>query len=230
LDIGADEISACVPSDRHTRPVRTFATFTADLHALADWLLACRIDTLAMESSGIYWLAISEILEARGIRVFLINAQQIKIPPGRKSDWKDCQWIQRLHLLGLLQPSFRPDAEKALLCAYLRHRAELIQHRAPHILHLQKALHQMNIQLDRVLSDITGTTGMAILRAIVAGERDPVALTQLRNPGCKSSEEKLAKAMEGTWQAPYLCYGRPSRARKARTSRASTHARNWRGW
>jgi len=204
LDIGADEIYACVPSDRDVHPVRVFATFTADLHLLADWLLACGIDTVAMESTGIYWLAIYEILEARGIRVFLVNARQIKIPPGRKSDWKDCQWIQRLHMLGLLHSSFRPDPEMALLRAYLRHRAELIQHRAPHILHLQKALHQMNIQLDRVLSDITGTTGMAILRAIVAGERDPVILAQLRNPACRSSEEKLAKAMEGTWQAPYL--------------------------
>jgi hypothetical protein len=204
LDIGADEIYACVPSDRDPRPVRAFAAFTADLHALADWLEACGIDTVAMESTGIYWLAIYEILEARGIRVFLVNARQIKIPPGRKSDWKDCQWIQRLHMLGLLHASFRPDAEMALLRAYLRHRAELIAHRAPHILHLQKALHQMNIQLDRVLADITGTTGMAILRAIIAGERDPLVLAQLRNPGCKSSEEKLAKAMQGTWQAPYL--------------------------
>jgi transposase len=204
LDIGADEIYACVPSDRDACPIRAFATFTADLHTLADWLIACRIDTVAMESTGIYWLAIYEILEARGIRVFLVNAQQIKIPRGRKSDWKDCQWIQRLHMLGLLHTSFRPDAEMALLRAYLRHRAELIAHRAPHILHLQKALHQMNIQLDRVLADITGTTGMAILRAIVAGEREPLALAQLRNPGCKSSEEKLAKAMQGTWQAPYL--------------------------
>jgi transposase len=204
LDIGADEIYACVPSDRDSRPVRAFATFTGDLHALADWLEVCGIDTVAMESTGIYWLAIYEILEARGIRVFLVNARQIKIPPGRKSDWKDCQWIQRLHMLGLLQASFRPDAEMALLRAYLRHRAELIAHRAPHILHVQKALHQMNIQLDRVLADITGTTGMAILRAIVAGERDPLVLAQLRNPGCKSSEEKLAKAMQGTWQAPYL--------------------------
>lgn len=204
LDIGADQIYACVPSDRDSRPVRAFATFTADLHALADWLEVCEIDTVAMESTGIYWLAIYEILEARGIRVFLVNARQIKIPPGRKSDWKDCQWIQRLHMLGLLQASFRPDAEMALLRAYLRHRAELIAHRAPHILHVQKALHQMNIQLDRVLADITGTTGMAILRAIVAGERDPLVLAQLRNPGCKSSEEKLAKAMQGNWQAPYL--------------------------
>jgi len=204
LDIGADEIYACVPSDRDSRPVRAFATFTADLHALADWLEVCGIDTVAMESTGSYWLAIYEILAAPGIRVFLVNARQIKIPPGRKSDWKDCQWIQRLHMLGLLPASFRPDAEMALLRAYLRHRAALIAHRAPHILHVQKALHQMNIQLDRVLADITGTTGMAILRAIVAGERDRLVLAQLRNPGCKSSEEKLAKAMQGTWQAPYL--------------------------
>jgi transposase len=204
LDIGADQIYACVPSDRDPQPVRAFATFTVDLHNLADWLLACRIDTVAMESTGIYWLAIYEILEARGIQVFLVNPSQVKIPPGQKSDWKDCQWIQRLHMLGILRASFRPDAEMALLRAYLRHRAELIAHRAPHILHMQKALHQMNIQLDRVLSDITGTTGMAILRAIVGGERDGLVLAQLRNPGCKSSEEKLAKAMQGTWQQPYV--------------------------
>ena len=204
LDIGADQIYACVPSDRDPQPVRAFATFTADLHSLADWLVSCRIDTVAMESTGIYWLAIYEILEARGIRVFLVNARQIKIPHGQKSDWKDCQWIQRLHMLGILRASFRPDAEMALLRAYLRHRAELIQHRAPHILHMQKALHQMNIQLDRVLSDITGTTGMAIVRAIVAGEREALVLAQLRNGGCKSSEEKLVKAMQGTWQQPYL--------------------------
>jgi transposase len=125
--------------------VRAFAAFTADLHALADWLITCGIDTVAMESTGIYWLAMYEILEARGIRVFLVNARQITIARGRKSDWKDCQSIQRLHMLGLLQASFRPDAEMALLRAEQRHRAKLIQHRAPHILHLQKALHQMNI-------------------------------------------------------------------------------------
>lgn len=204
LDIGADQIFACVSSDRDKQPVRAFATFTADLHALADWFEQCGIDTVAMESTGIYWLPIYEILEARGMRVFLVNASQIKIPPGRKSDWKDCQWIQRLHTLGLLTASFRPDAEMAVLRSYLRHRAELIEHRAPHILHMQRALHAMNIQLDRVLSDITGTTGMAILRAIVAGERDELRLAQLRNPACKSSEEKLAKAMHGTWRPEYL--------------------------
>lgn len=168
LDIGADEIFAGVPSDRDRQPVRAFATFTVDLHAQADWLEQCGIDTVAMESTGIYWVPIYEILEARGMRVFLVNATQIKIPPGRKSDWKDCQWIQRLHTLGLLEASFRPDAEMAILRSYLRHRAELIEHRAPHILHMQRALHHMNIQLDRVLTDITATTGMAILRAIVA--------------------------------------------------------------
>ncbi len=204
LDIGADEIYACVPPDRDPQAVRAFATFTTDLHALADWLAQCGIDTVAMESTCIYWVPIYEILEARGMQVYLVNAQSLKIPPGRKSDWKDCQWIQRLHLLGLLQASFRPDGEMTVLRTYLRHRAELIQHRAPHILHIQKALHQMNIQLDRVLTDITGVTGMAIIRAIVAGERDAVVLAQLRNPACKSSEEKLAKAMQGTWRAEYL--------------------------
>jgi transposase len=204
LDIGVDEIYVCVPADRDPHPVRAFATFTADLHALADWLEQCGIDTVAMESTGIYWLPIYEILEARGMRMCLVNPQQSKIPRGRKSDWKDCQWLQRLHTFGLLNASFRPDAELAVLRTYLRHRAELIQHRAPHINHIQKALHQMNIQLDRVVTDITGTTGMAIIRAIVAGERDPLTLAQLRNAACRSGEEKFVQALQGTWRAEYL--------------------------
>jgi transposase len=128
----------------------------------------------------------------------LVNPQQSKIPRGRKSDWKDCQWLQRLHTFGLLNASFRPEAELAILRTYLRHRAELIQHRAPHISHIQKALHQMNIQLDRV------TTGRAIIRAIVAGERDPLSLALLRNAACRSPEEKFLQALQGTWRADYL--------------------------
>ncbi len=145
-----------------------------------------------------------EVLEARGLKVYLVNARHIKNVPGRKSDVQDCQWIQKLHTLGLLTASFRPDSEMCALRAYLRHRAQLTQHRAPHISHMQKALHQMNLQLPHVLSDITGATGMAILRAIVAGERDPVKLAQVRNPRCQSSEETIAKALTGEWKAEQL--------------------------
>ena len=145
-----------------------------------------------MLRSGVYWIPVFEILEARGLKVYLVNAWHLKHVPGRKSDVLDCQWIRQLHSLGLLRASFRPDAEMCALRAYLRHRAALIQHRAPHILHMQKALQQMNIQLPLVLSDITGETGQKILRAIVAGERHPLKLVQLRHPGCKSSEDDIA--------------------------------------
>lgn len=204
LDIGAREIWVCVPSQSTEDNVRVFATFTADLHALADWLLACGVNTVAMESTGVYWIPVFEILEARGLQVYLVNSWHLKHVPGRKSDVLDCQWIQQLHSLGLLRGSFRPDAEMCALRAYLRHRAELIQHRAPHILHMQKALQQMNLQLPLVLSDITGETGQKILRAIVAGERDPLKLAQFRHPGCKSSEDEIAKALTGTWRAEHL--------------------------
>jgi transposase len=204
LDIGMAEIWGCVPPDCEGETVRKFGTFTPDLQRLGDWLVACDIDTVAMESTGIYWIPTFEILEARGITVQLVNAQHIKRVPGRKSDYADCQWIQKLHSLGLLSGSFRPDAELCSLRGYLRHRAQLIEHRSPHILHIQKALDQMNIQLTQVLRDIMGGTGMAILRAIVAGERDGVKLAQLRDPQCKSSEETFAKALTGTWKPEHL--------------------------
>lgn len=157
-----------------------------------------------MESTGIYWIPIFEVLEARGMTVHLVNARHVKTVPGRKSDWNDAQWLQQLHSLGLLRGSFRPDAEMRVLRTYLRHRADLIQHRAPHILHMQQALLHMNIQLTQVLSDITGLTGLAIIRAIIAGERDPVTLAQLRNPNCKSSADQIAKALTGTWRVEQI--------------------------
>ncbi|MFN8459273.1 MAG: IS110 family transposase, partial [Anaerolineae bacterium] len=172
IDIGSREIWVAIPPDRARETVRCFGTFTPDLHALADWLVEQQIDTVAMESTGVYWIPLFELLEARGLRVFLVNARHVKHVPGRKSDVLDCQWLQKLHSLGLLSGSFRPDAEMVKLRTYLRHRAELIQHRAPHILHIQKALQQMNLQLHHVLSDITGVTGLHILRAIVAWVRD----------------------------------------------------------
>ena len=204
LDIGAREIYACVPPNQAESNVRRFGTFTPDLHQLAEWLTQNKVNTVAMESTGVYWIPVFELLEARGFKVYLVNARHIKGVPGRKSDVQDCQWIQKLHSLGLLTNSFRPDAEMCALRAYLRHRADLLEHRAVHIQHLQKAFQQMNIQLPQVLSDITGETGMAIVRAIVAGERDGVKLAQLRDPRCKSSEATIAKALTGTWKEEYL--------------------------
>ncbi|MDP9314199.1 MAG: IS110 family transposase [Chloroflexota bacterium] len=153
---------------------------------------------------SVYWIPVFEVLEARGIEVQVVNARHVKMVPGRKSDWNDAQWLQQLHALGLLRGSFRPDSEMRVLRTYLRHRADLLQHRAPHILHMQKALQHMNIQLTQVLTDITGVTGMAIIRAIIAGERNPLTLAQLRNAACKSSEDQIAKALTGTWREEHL--------------------------
>jgi transposase len=204
LDIGSAEIWACVPEDRDAEPVRSFGTFTPDLYALATWLTACRIETVAMESTGVYWIPVYEILEARGFQVHLVNARHLKHVPGRKSDVKDCQWIQYLHTCGLLSRSFRPEAELCALRAYLRHRATLLEHRAAHVQHMQKALQQMNVQLTQVLSDITGATGMAILRAMVAGERDPVHLARFRDPRCASSTADIAKALTGHYRPEHV--------------------------
>jgi hypothetical protein len=173
LDIGSSEIVAAVAADRDPEPVRVFGTYTPDLQALLEWLLCLGIDTVALEATGVYWVPIYELLEQHGITPYLVNGRNVKMVPGRKSDWNDAQWLQKLHALGLLQGSFRPDGEICAFRTLVRYRAELIQHRAPHILHMQKALTQMNLQLSAVLSDITGVTGQAIIRAIVAGERDP---------------------------------------------------------
>jgi transposase len=204
LDIGASEIYACAPPDRIEEPVQVFGTFTVDLHALADWLAACEVDTVAMESTGVYWIPAFELLEKRGFQVYLVNARHLKGVPGRKSDYRDCQWIQKLHSVGLLTNSFRPDGEMCALRAYLRQRADLLHHRAAHIQHMQKAFQQMNIQLSQVLSDVTGETGLAIVRAVVAGERDGVKLAQLRDHRCKSSQETIAKALTGTWKDEHV--------------------------
>ncbi len=204
LDIGLAEIWVAISADRDPQAVRSFATFTPDLHALADWLSACQVTSVAMESTGVYWIPIYEILEARGFEVYLVNARHLKNVPGRKSDVQDCQWIQRLHSYGLLSASFRPEAEMVALRAYLRLRADLIAHRAAHIQHMQKALQQMNLQLTQVLKDITGVTGQQIIRAIVAGERNPVTLAQLRDKRCKHSSDEIAKALTGHYRAEHL--------------------------
>jgi len=204
LDIGHDEIWACVPAERATPAVRPFATYTPDLNALADWLVACDIKTVALESTGVYWIPIYEILEARGMQVYVVNARHLKHVPGRKSDIQDCQWIQRLHTYGLLTASFRPVADICAIRSYVRQRAMLIEYRAAHIQHMQKALQQMNLQLTQVLSDITGKTGLAIIRAILAGEHDPRQLATLRDERCAKTEAEIVKALTGHYRAEHL--------------------------
>lgn len=204
LDIGAAEIWVAIPEGRDEQTVRSFPTFTSDLHALADWLTACEVDTVAMESTGVYWIPIFEILEERGFDVLLVNARHIKNVTGRKTDVLDCQWIQQLHTYGLLRGSFRPSAEIAVLRSYVRHRDNLLRYRAAHIQHMQKALHLMNVQLTNVLSDITGVTGMQIIRDIIAGSRNPIALAQYRAPRCHSTKDEIAKALTGNYRQEHV--------------------------
>jgi transposase len=180
IDVGAKMHVAAVGPDRASEPVRTFGTFTDDLNRLADWFQECGIETVAMESTGVYWIPVFEILEQRGFEVLLVNARDAKHVPGRKTDVSDAQWLQRLHEFGLLRASFLPKGEIAALRAYLRQRERLVELSASHIQHMQKALMQMNVQVHHVVSDIMGVTGMRILRAIVAGERDPGVLAANR--------------------------------------------------
>ena len=197
IDIGARMHVAAVGPDRDTDAVRTFQTFTDDLHRLADWFVRCGIKTVAMESTGVYWIPAYEVLEQRGFEVVLVNARDAKHVPGRKTDVSDAQWLQRLHEYGLLRGSFRPQAEIAGLRAYLRQRERLLDYAAAHIQHMQKALTQMNLQLHHVVSDITGVTGMRIIRAIVAGERDPATLASYRDVRCHATVETVRQALVG---------------------------------
>jgi transposase len=204
VDIGATFHVAAVPVDLDTEPVRSFRSFTADLDQLADWLVKLGITTVAMESTGVYWIPLFEILEARGLEVVLVNARDAKNVPGRKTDVNDAQWIQQLHTYGLLRASFRPTADIAALRAYLRHRERLVEYAASHVQHMQKALMQMNLQLHHVVSDITGVTGMTILRAIVAGERSPDVLAQHRDVRCKASVDTIRDALIGNYRSEHL--------------------------
>lgn len=204
IDVGAEEIYVAVPPDRDEESVRRFSSFTCDLHALADWLIECRIRTVAMESTGVYWIPLFQILETRGIEVFLVNAHYLKSVPGRKSDVSDCQWIQYLHSVGLLKASFRPPGDICAVRSLWRHRGSLLQMAAEHIMHIQKSLSQMNLQIHHVLSDITGVSGQAILDAILAGERDPMQLAQLCNWRVKSPRATVAKALEGDYRPEHV--------------------------
>jgi transposase len=203
IDIGATEIWVDV-GNRDSEPIRQFETFTAELEEMANWLKRCGIETVAMESTGVYWIPAFQILESKGIEVFLVNARQVKNVSGRKSDMLDCQWLRLLHSYGLLAASFRPPAEIAVLRSYLRHRQMLIQYAAGHIQHMQKALTQMNLQIHHVISDITGSTGMKIIRAIVNGERDRNRLAAMRDVRTKADEETIAKALEGDYRPEHV--------------------------
>jgi transposase len=204
IDIGAEELYVAVPVDRDEENVRVFGSYTVDLYALADWLSECKIDTVAMESTGVYWVPLYDVLEDRGFKVYLVNARHLKNVSGRKTDVLDCQWIQQLHTYGLLNPSFRPAEGIRAIRSLVRHREMLVQYRASHIQHMQKAMVQMNVRLTSVLSDITGVTGMQIVRTILKGERDPKVLASFRDGHCKSSPEEIEKALQGTYQREHL--------------------------
>ncbi len=205
IDIGEAEHWVAVPPGCDPQPVRRFGTFTADLEALADWLIDCGVTTVAMASTGVDWIPLFELLEARGRQVLLIDPRQAKRAPGRpKTDRLDCQWLQRLHAYGLLAGAFRPDDQVCVLRGYLRHRQMLLTYAAHPMQPMHKALEQMHLKLTQVVSEITGVTGMAILKAIIAGERDPQHLAQRRNPHCHHPEDDIAKALQGTWRAEHL--------------------------
>lgn len=197
IDIGSTMHMAAVNPDCCDVPIRAFGTFTHDLLELAAWFKACGVTSVAMESTGVYWIPAYEVLEQEGFHVILVNARYAKNVPGRKTDVSDAAWLRQLHAYGLLRGSFRPSAEIATLRAYLRQRERLIEYGAAHIQHMQKALMEMNLQLHHVVSDITGVTGMNIIRAIVAGERNPDVLAAFRDVRCHSSLETIRAALVG---------------------------------
>lgn len=204
IDIGSRIQVAAVPPELSSEPVQTFQSFTADIERMADWLISLGITTVAMESTGVYWIPVYEILEERGLVVVLANARDCKAVPGRKSDVNDAQWLQRLHACGLLRASFRPSREIAALRAYMRIRDRHLEYAAAHMQHMQKALTLMNLQLHHVLSDITGVTGLKIIRAIVAGQRDPDVLAAMRDVRCRESIQTIRAALVGNYQPEHV--------------------------
>ena len=204
IDVGATMHMAAVRPDRTPEPVRSFGTFTTDLHRLVEWFKECGVETVVMESTSVYWIPIFELLDAHGFTVLLVNARDAKHVPGRKTDVSDAQWLQRLHSYGLLRGSFRPKGQISELRAYMRQRERLLEYAASHIQHMQKALIEMNLQLHHVVADITGATGLRIIRTILAGERDPKVLALLRDYRCHSSAETIEKALTGSYRAEHL--------------------------
>ena len=204
IDIGSASHFVAVPPERDDEPVREFASFTTDLNTLADWLEACGVDTVAMESTGVYWIPLFELLESRGLTVLLVNARHVKNVSGRKSDVLDCQWLQQLMTYGLLSGAFRPTEQVCVLRSLWRQRGMLLRSQGRHVQHMQKALTQMNIQLTNVLADIVGESGQKILRAIVAGERDGQVLGAMKNVRVHASVDEIAKSLQGNWRAEHL--------------------------
>lgn len=204
IDVGSERHYVAVPAGRSEEAVRNFGCYTPDLHEMAKWLLECAVTTVAMESTGVYWIPVYQVLEQHGLDVKLVDARHVKHVPGRKTDVCDCQWIQRLHSYGLLRGCFVPPAEIQPLRQYCRHRASLVESISREILHMQKALEQMNVQLHKVLKDITGVTGMRIIRAVVSGERSPMLLAAMREPGCKKSEAEIIKALTGNYREEHV--------------------------
>lgn len=204
IDIGATSHYVAVPEGCDEKTVREFSTFTTGLNELANWLEQCKITTVAMESTGVYWIPVYELLEERGFEVKLVDARQVKNVSGRKTDVLDCQWIQQLHTYGLLQGAFRPADEICELRAYVRQRSMLVTSAARYIQQMQKALTQMNLQLHHVISDLTGTTGLAIIRAIIGGERDADVLAKYRDPRCKNNISTIKAALTGNYRAEHL--------------------------
>ena len=211
IDVGAREMFVAVPPGRDEHTVRVFTTFTEDLEHLADWLLQCEVTTVALESTGVYWIPLYEILEQRGIRPCLVNARHMKNVPGRRTDWHECQWLQFLHSVGLLRSAFRPEQDICAVRTVLRHRGELVMAASQHVQHMQKALTQMNLQIQHVISDITGVTGLAIVDAILAGQRDAAELAKLRDPHIKADAETIRKSLVGNWRSEHLFTLRQSR-------------------
>jgi len=205
IDLGSTEHWVCGPLRQDGRPnVRVFRTTTPQLEQLADWLLEQGVESVAMESTHVYWIPVYELLEARGLEVLLVNARQLHNVPGRKTDMSDCQWLQRLHSCGLLRGSFRPHESICRIRALHRQLGNLIAERTRFVQWMQQALDQMNVQVHRAVSDITGKTGMAIVRAIVDGEREPLRLAALRDKRCRKSVEQIAEHLTGNWRDEHL--------------------------
>jgi transposase len=204
IDVGASSHWVAVPPHLAEDSVREFGAMTDDLNAMADWLIACGVDTVALESTGVYWIPVYEVLEQRGLKVWLVDARQMRYVPGRKSDVQDCQWLQKLMSLGFLRAAWRPEGEVCVVRSVARQREVLLIEQASWVQRMQKSLVQMNIQLTEVLTDVMGMTGQAIIRAIVAGERDPEALALHRNRRVKASAEEISKALTGNWRDEHL--------------------------
>src|SRR3954452_13916648 len=211
VDVGSREMYVAVPPDRDREPVCVFGTFTSDLRNLVEWLQQCGITTVAMESTGVYWIPLYQMLEAAGIRACLVNARGLKNVPGRRTDWHDCQWLQYLHSVGLLRAAFRPEPQVCAVRSVWRQRSELVAMAAQHVQHMHKALTQMNLQIHHVISDITGATGLAIVDAILEGQREAAELAQLRNSRIQADEETIRKSLVGNWRLEHLFTLRQSR-------------------